>query len=454
MASDTYHYEEPDLSLFIEPERIDDSGDQLNPLDASAAMRAPAALQPIKPSQSPAFVNQTYNSPSSDGDRIYTPKSENPQDEQDELYNLASPIQYGQQSLSPPVAWENAQDPIHELFDENIIYGDATMHDVFDEPAQQDLMQYQHVQPMQFAQPMTVVPHAQYIYSNGYAYAMPFHPMQPMMLQQAAPSMVQHQQFVQQPIQSSVQPAHQREQRPVRPARLLPAGLPMIKAEPSLTRRGVRNGKLSSQQRENTAETRKIGACWRCFLQRDVCVRTENGCCKRCIRAAADTPSLGLPCNNTKLPTLIIEFLPPSMQNIHHKQSIMDDVKKEVISWQSHRTVLSLSPGFGPDFTWTVYEFVPRSQNFLRQLQYFTDKDTRKMVHREKYSPPLGVKSIGHEDRDFSLYMDTLLDPSLPHLQGYARQAYASEIDQDPFPEEVLNLLVILHKDTRDATEY
>lgn len=138
------------------------------------------------------------------------------------------------------------------------------------------------------------------------------------------------------------------------------------------------------------------------------------------------------------------------MRNIHEKQSILDDVKKEVKSWQSRMTIISLSPGFGPDFEWAVVEFVPSSEQALIQFQYFSNSETRQMERHEKYSPPFGVKSIDQEERSFNRYLENLLDPTLPHLQAYARQAYATDSDEVVFSEYLLILIVNLYTDTRD----
>lgn len=128
---------------------------------------------------------------------------------------------------------------------------------------------------------------------------------------------------------------------------------------------------------------------------------------------------------------------------IHHKNTIEDTVKDEVVRWKGAVTII-LTAGFGPDLTWEAYEFEPRSDDLLLQYQFFINEQTRTMERRDKWSPPLGIKELGREERAFEAYLDEILHTER-HLLDFAEVCYVSESSHETFQEDLLTSMCHLY---------
>lgn len=139
---------------------------------------------------------------------------------------------------------------------------------------------------------------------------------------------------------------------------------------------------------------------------------------------------------------------------MHQKQTIEDSVASSVLAWDHHNGIdIYLSTGYGPPLRWKVFEFKPRTDEYLHQLQYYQDYDADKMACRLNYSPPYGLLKIDpSDDAQLDSYLETLLDPQL--LWDFAWTYYEAECiaDTNMFQAGVLDLMCTLYVKTNDRS--
>ncbi|CZT17942.1 uncharacterized protein RCC_03780 [Ramularia collo-cygni] len=209
-----------------------------------------------------------------------------------------------------------------------------------------------------------------------------------------------------------------------------------------------RNSHLSDKTREKSSVMRKVGACWRCAMQRDPCDHGDP--CSRCTMRSQRGQTYFFDCDRSKLPDFVHEFLPPSMTIMHQKQTIEDSVASSVLTWDHDNGIdIYLSSGYGPPLRWKVYEFRPKSEEYLRQLQYYQDNGSDQMVRTVNYSPPYGLLKIEpSDDAHLDTYLDQLLQPQF--LWDFGWTFYEAESLVDEFQAGVLDLLCKLYLTTED----
>ncbi|EME80086.1 uncharacterized protein MYCFIDRAFT_204448 [Pseudocercospora fijiensis CIRAD86] len=195
---------------------------------------------------------------------------------------------------------------------------------------------------------------------------------------------------------------------------------------------------------------RKIGACWRCAMQRDPCDHGDP--CSRCAMRSQRGQNYYFGCDRSKLPDFVTDFLPQSLCFDHTKGVLEDTVRTEVVNWHRENSIdVYLSCGYGPPLRWKLTEFSPKSPNLLWQLQYFQDPRTGRSIPRKKYSPPYGLLKLdGVDDKSFDDYLKDLLEPF--HLNELGQSFYAeeNEVDQDMFQCQVLHMMSRLYIGTCD----
>lgn len=139
------------------------------------------------------------------------------------------------------------------------------------------------------------------------------------------------------------------------------------------------------------------------------------------------------------------------MTIMHEKQTIEDSVASSVLAWDRDNGIdIYLSSGYGPPLLWKVYEFRPKSTEYLSQLQYRQDNNSDRMVRTTNYSPPYGLLKIDtSHDTLFDRYLDRLLEPQF--LGDFGWTFYEAESVADDFQAGVLALMCKLYLDTSDA---
>lgn len=140
------------------------------------------------------------------------------------------------------------------------------------------------------------------------------------------------------------------------------------------------------------------------------------------------------------------------MTIMHQKQTIEDSVASNVMDWDRDSGIdIYLSSGYGPPLRWTVFEFKPRGDEYLHQLQFCQD-DKERMVRTDNYSPPYGLLKIDpSDDAHMETYLDQLLEPRFLVDLGWSYYESECLADDRMFQAGVLDLMCTLYLQTKDS---
>jgi hypothetical protein len=215
-----------------------------------------------------------------------------------------------------------------------------------------------------------------------------------------------------------------------------------------------KNSHLAVTSRERSHAMRKVGACWRCVMQRDPCDAPEGGCCSRCVMRANQGQTYYFGCERSKLPDFVKEFLPEWLLIDHQKHSVESFVSREVVHWHVDNCIeVYLSSGYGPPLPWRLYEFTPRNNETLFQVQAIQDPQSRRSLTTQKYSPPYGLMRIDSvDDRNYQSYLEDLLHPQWLTQLGESAYAEENHVDDGMFQCKVLDFMCTLYVHTSDRT--
>ncbi|KAF2809393.1 uncharacterized protein BDZ99DRAFT_28134 [Mytilinidion resinicola] len=105
-------------------------------------------------------------------------------------------------------------------------------------------------------------------------------------------------------------------------------------------------GHLRPEVAKDAHRMRKIGACWRCVIQRDRC--DSSNICERCLKRShpslVDNMHTRLECNRGSLYDLAPQFLPAVLRRPYQESEIQKSWTDRIESWRSERKyVLTLS---------------------------------------------------------------------------------------------------------------
>jgi hypothetical protein len=185
-------------------------------------------------------------------------------------------------------------------------------------------------------------------------------------------------------------------------------------------------------------EMRKISACWHCVLQRDKC--SDGEICARCLkRSQRPNADCGLGCIRIKLVELSPYFLPALVTQMHEDSSLKHFVNSYVHSWGYVEFTLYMTCGGYnmPRIPVKVYEFVPKGNELLVQIQYITDPRTNKRVAVKKQSPALGMVHINHnEEKTYDKYINDIVDN---HLDAFGELCWLE--DDNDFLQKLFKLM-------------
>ena len=141
------------------------------------------------------------------------------------------------------------------------------------------------------------------------------------------------------------------------------------------------------------------------------------------------------------------------MTLMHQKQTIEDCVNDQVLHWD-HDSPLDvyLTSGYGPALRWPLYEFKPKSDELLNQLQYLQDPITGSSRRHHKYSPPFGLLKLDSSDEvRIENYLEQLLDKNYLWDLGWSCFEEETQVDEDAFQAKLLDLMCNLYLDTQDV---
>ena len=185
-------------------------------------------------------------------------------------------------------------------------------------------------------------------------------------------------------------------------------------------------------------DMRKIVACWHCVLQRDKCGPGDT--CERCLkRSQRPNADCGLGCSRIKLVDLGASFLPHLVTQMHEDTFLTQFVSQHIHQWGNIELTVMMTCGQDkmPRIPVKVYEFVPKGDALLVQLQYRTDPGSNNRVMYRKQSPPLGMVHINYnEEKRYEKYVSDIVDN---HLDSFGELCWME--DDNDFQQKLFRLM-------------
>ncbi|PSN60514.1 hypothetical protein BS50DRAFT_506112 [Corynespora cassiicola Philippines] len=207
---------------------------------------------------------------------------------------------------------------------------------------------------------------------------------------------------------------------------------------------------LDPKVAKSAHDMRKIVACWHCVLQRDKCGPGDicERCNKRSMRPNADC---GLGCSRIKLIELSSAFLPSLVMQIHEDSHLTHFVNQHIHQWTSAELTVYLTCGQDhmPRIPVKVYEFIPRGNELLVQIQYGTDPVTHERISVQKESPALGMVHINpNEERAYDRYINDIVDG---HLDAFGELCWME--DDNDFQQKLFKLMTRVKTKSEDEAK-
>ncbi|KAH7391836.1 hypothetical protein BKA66DRAFT_413171 [Pyrenochaeta sp. MPI-SDFR-AT-0127] len=207
---------------------------------------------------------------------------------------------------------------------------------------------------------------------------------------------------------------------------------------------------LEPQVAKAAHDMRKIVACWHCVLQRDKCGPGDT--CGRCLkRSQRPNADCGLGCTRIKLVDLSEYFLPALVTQMHEDSNLTHFVSKYIHQWGNVELTVWMTCGQEgmPRLAVKVYEFAPRGDALLEQIQYNMDPITHKRVGVKKRSPALGMVHINHnEEKKYDNYITDIVDN---HLDSFGELCW-EEADND-FQQKLFKLMTRVNPKSDDEAK-
>ncbi|EDU45461.1 hypothetical protein PTRG_02938 [Pyrenophora tritici-repentis Pt-1C-BFP] len=194
-------------------------------------------------------------------------------------------------------------------------------------------------------------------------------------------------------------------------------------------------------------DMRKIVACWHCVLQRDKCGPGDT--CERCFkRSQRPNADCGLGCNRMKLIDLSPYFLPSLVTQMHEDSNLTHFVTQYIQQWGNVELTVWMTCGQinMPRIPVKVYEFIPRGDALLVQIQYKTDPNTHARIAIQKQSPALGMVHINHnEEKKYDKYISDIVDN---HLDAFGELCWME--DDNDFQQKLFKLMTRVNPKSDD----
>ncbi|KAH6629821.1 hypothetical protein C7974DRAFT_395298 [Boeremia exigua] len=195
---------------------------------------------------------------------------------------------------------------------------------------------------------------------------------------------------------------------------------------------------LDPRVAKSAHDMRKIVACWHCVLQRDKCGPGDT--CERCQkRSQRPNADCGLGCSRVKLIDLGAAFIPHLVSQMHEDSFLTAFVTQHIHQWNHVELTVMMTCGQDnmPRIPVKVYEFIPKGDMLLCQIQYRTDPGSNKRVMYRKQSPPLGMVHINYgEEKKYEKYVSDIVDN---HLDAFGELCWKE--DDNDFQQKLFRLM-------------
>jgi hypothetical protein len=207
---------------------------------------------------------------------------------------------------------------------------------------------------------------------------------------------------------------------------------------------------LDPRVAKSAHDMRKIVACWHCVLQRDKCGPGDT--CERCLkRSQRPNADCGLGCSRVKLIDLTAAFIPHLVSQMHEDQFLTQYVSQHIHQWNSLELTVMMTCGQDkmPRIPVKVYEFVPKGDALIQQIQYRTDPGSNKRMMHRKQSPPLGMVHINYnEEKKYEKYVSDIADN---HLDAFGELCWME--DDNDFQQKLFRLMTRVKPKNEDEAK-
>jgi hypothetical protein len=140
-----------------------------------------------------------------------------------------------------------------------------------------------------------------------------------------------------------------------------------------------------------------------------------------------------------KLVDLLPYFLPALVTQMHEVSNLTHFVTQYIQQWESVELTVWMTCGQNhmSRIPVKVYEFVPRGNALLLQIQYKTDPTTHNRVAIQKQSPALGMIHINHnEEKKYDKYIADIVEN---HLNAFGELCWME--DDNDFQQKLFRLM-------------
>lgn len=207
---------------------------------------------------------------------------------------------------------------------------------------------------------------------------------------------------------------------------------------------------LDPRVAKSAHDMRKIVACWHCVLQRDKCGPGDT--CERCQkRSQRPNADCGLGCSRIKLVDLGAAFIPHLISQMHEDSFLTHFVSQHIQQWNNVELTVMMTCGQDkmPRIPVKVYEFVPKGDMLLSQIQYRTDPGTNKRIMFRRQSPPLGMVQIHYnEEKRYEQYVSDIVDN---HLDAFGELCWME--DDNDFQPKLFRLMTRVKPKNEDEVK-
>ncbi|KAF3005872.1 hypothetical protein E8E13_009158 [Curvularia kusanoi] len=146
-----------------------------------------------------------------------------------------------------------------------------------------------------------------------------------------------------------------------------------------------------------------------------------------------------LGCSRVKLVDLGAAFIPHLVSQMHEDSFLTQFVSQHIHQWNNVELTVMMTCGQDkmPRIPVKVYEFVPKGDTLLCQIQYRTDPGSNKRVMYRKQSPPLGMVHINYnEEKKYEKYVSDIVDN---HLDAFGELCWME--DDNDFHQKLFRLM-------------
>ncbi|KAF3052984.1 hypothetical protein E8E11_009650 [Didymella keratinophila] len=146
-----------------------------------------------------------------------------------------------------------------------------------------------------------------------------------------------------------------------------------------------------------------------------------------------------------------LAFIPHLVSQMHEDQFLTQYVSQHIHQWNNLELTVMMTCGQDkmPRIPVKVYEFVPKGDALIQQIQYRTDPGSNKRMMYRKQSPPLGMVHINYnEEKKYEKYVSDIADN---HLDAFGELCWME--DDNDFQQKLFRLMTRVKPKNEDEAK-